>query len=65
MSKANPPNGSHTFHIHDAAGFRLATISFNNYGANYANQQALKVAKAMDGATSISRAEVTEVKDES
>jgi hypothetical protein len=53
-----PPDGSHTFHVHDAAGFRLATITFNNYGANYAQQQALKVAKAIDGATSISRPEV-------
>ena len=59
-----PPDGSHTFYVHDAAGFRLATLTFHNYGNNYAQQQALKVAKAIDGATSISRPE-QEVDDES
>lgn len=57
MSKTKVQDGTHTFHIFGIGNFRLATITFKNYGANHANQQALKVCEAIDGAVSICRAE--------
>ena len=54
--------GSHTFWLFDAAGYRLASITFYNYGSNYANNQAIEVVKAIEGATSLKRPELDELK---
>ena len=51
-------SGSHTFNIHDGAGFRLATITLYNYGSNTAHQEAQAIAKLLTGGDwSISRVE--------
>lgn len=52
-------SGSHTFNIHDGAGVRLATITFQNYGYVTAQKEAQAVAKLLtDGDWSISKVEV-------
>ena len=50
----------HTFNIHTADGTVLATISFHNYGANTARNEALKVADLLaDSGWSISEGQLT------